>query len=268
MKESTPAPNYQIRAIDRALDILEAFLRREPKLSLAALCQKTGLPKSTVFKILAVLEQREYVRKDQNDGAYRIGLQCFRLGSRYLADLTLVELVRPSLERLAATFNNCVVNLAVLHEGKVLYLDIVESYRPRLHHGYIGMQDPAHCTALGKALLAGLPDDELDALLAQLDLNRATSHTITDRKELRAHLELVRRQGYSVDDEESALGTLCVGAGILDQNGRTVAAISLSGIKAAVVHQLPEMPAHLRQAAAEISRSLGYCGVPELPRNP
>jgi DNA-binding IclR family transcriptional regulator len=260
MKEPASSANYQIRAVDRALDILEVFLRKEPELSLAAICEQTGLPKSTVFKILAVLEQREYVRKGQNESSYRIGLQAFRLGSRYLAGLSLVELARPSLERLTARFSGCLANLGILHESKVLYLDIVENSRPRLHHSHIGMQDPASCTALGKALLAGLPDAELLLLVQGMEMPRFTAHSLTDACTLGVHLAQVRRQGYALDDEESSLGALCIGAAICDHQGRAVAAISLSGVKAAIAQQVPEMAAELRQAAAEISRLLGYDG--------
>ena len=170
-QEPITKPNYRIRAVERALDVLEAFTARDPTLDLDALCQRTGLPKSTVFKILSVLEQRGYVQKDPADGTYRIGLQAFQVGNQYLAGLTMIEIVHPYLKKLASRFPRSAVHLAVLAptEPQVVYVDMV-TLNTFLVLGPVGGQAVAHATALGKCLLAGLEEEALERRLAGIEL--------------------------------------------------------------------------------------------------
>ncbi len=252
-------PNYQIRALDRALDILEGFTDQRPELDLDAVCEQSQLPKSTVVKILAVLENRGYVRKSETNGDYRIGFQAYRTGNLYLAGLTVFEVVHPVLKRLAARFPTSSTHLAVLSptETKIVYLDIV-SMNIYLSMAPVGSHYPAHSTALGKCLLAGLPGEELDRRLAQIEMTKLTELTITDQQTLRAHLNLVRAQGYAIDDEEMALGNLCVAVPIRDRRKATIAAISTSHTKEAMTDDMPTVIAEMCRAAEEINRSLGY----------
>ena len=251
--------NYRIRTLDRALNILEAFTFEQPELDLDAICRHTQLPKSTAFKILAVLQARGYVEKSESNGKYRIGFQAYEVGNRYLAGLTVFEVVHPVLKDLAARFPTSSAHLAVLSptETRIVYLDIV-SLNIYLSLVPVGSHYPAHSTALGKCLLAGLPEPELERRLAHISMPRLTPNTITDLGALREHLAQVRSQGYSIDNEETALGYLCVAFPILDRRGATIAAISTSHVKELMQDDLPTVIAEMRQAAAKISRSLGY----------
>jgi len=263
-QEPTRKPNYRIRAVERALDILESFTARKPALDLDALCERTGLPKSTAFKILSVLEHRGYVQKDQASGSYRIGLQAFQVGNQYLAGSTMIEIVHPYLKKLASRFPQSAVHLAVLSptETKIVYVDMV-TLNAFLVLGPVGGQSLAHATALGKCLLAGLEEEALERRLARIELPRLTPHTITDLQELREHLKVVRSQGYAVDDEEASPGNLCVGIPVRDRQGRTVAAISTAHMKGAMSDDLPTIIAVMRQTAEEVSRLMGYTPPPD-----
>ena len=261
---SSSKPNYRIRAVERALDVLEAFTIREPALDLDALCHRTGLPKSTVFKILSVLEQRGYVQKHAAEGTYRIGLQAFQVGNQYLAGLTMIEIVHPYLKKLASRFPQSAVHLAVLSPtgNKVVYVDMV-TLNTFVVLGPVGGQAPAHATALGKCLLAGLEEEALERRLADIALPRLTPRTITDFQELREHLQVVRAQGYALDDEETSPGNLCVGIPVRDRQGCTVAAISTAHMKGAMGDDLPTIVSVMRQTSEEVSRLMGYVPPPE-----
>lgn len=259
VKKSASRPTYQIRAVARALDILEAFTVTEPELDLVTISERADLPKSTVFKILTVLENRGYVRKTENGGGYRIGFQAFDVGNRYLAGVTVLEVVRPFLKRLAVRFPQGVAHVAVLAptETKIVYLDIV-SLNPTILVSPIGSYYCAHCTALGKVLLAGLPDEELERRLARIEMLKRTAHTITDLDEFREHLRWVREQGYAVDDEESQLRNLCVAVPVHNRQGLTVAAVSTSHVKDAMVGAATVVVGEMRRVGDEISQLLGY----------
>jgi len=250
---------YQIRAVERSLDILEAFLVRRPAMDLDTISDCCQLPKSTAFKILSVLKGRGYVQKDADDGKYRIGFQAYEVGNRYVAGLTVTEVVHPVLRDLAARFPGCSAHLASLAptETEIVYLDIV-SMNVILALVPVGSHYPAYSTALGKCLLAELPEPELSRRLAHVHMPQFTPQTIVDPQALREHLSLVRERGYAMDDEEMAPGNLCVGVPIRDRRGDAVAAISTSHVKAATTVDRATIISAMREAAQEINHSLGY----------
>ena len=263
MTGSATRPNYQIRAVERALDILETFTVESPGLDLSAICQRTDLSKSTAFKILAVLERRGYVRKNEASGNYRIGFQAFAVGNRYLAGLTMLEIVQPFLKELAVRFPQSAAHVAVLSpsETKIVYLDII-SWNTFLVLAPVGSEMYAHCTALGKCLLAGLPPEKLERRLARIEMPKMTPHTITDLYAFREHLDRVRSQGYAMDDEETSLGNLCVGIPVRDRQGATIAAVSTSHVKKAMTDDVPTVIAEMCRVAEQVSRSMGYIPSP------
>ena len=251
--------NYQIRALERSLDILEAFSTSDPELDLDAISARCDIPKTTVFRMLAILERRGYVQKSQGDGHYRIGFQAYEVGNRYLAGLTVFEVVHPVVKRLAARFARGSAHMAVLSptEVRIVYLDIV-SQNIHLPLMPVGSSFPALSTALGKCLLAWLPEEELERRLDRAEVKRLTPRTITDPLAVREHLDLVRTQGYAIDDDETALGNYCVAIPVLDRRGVPVAAVSTSHPKEAMTHPPSVVIDEMVQAAVGINRALGY----------
>ena len=250
---------YQIRAVERSLDILEAFLAPEPDLNLDTICDCCQLPKSTAFKILAVLEGRGFIQKDADTGKYRIGFQAYEVGNRYLAGLNVAAVVHPRLRELAGRFPGCSAHLAVLTptEAEIVYLDIV-SMNVMLALAPVGSHYPAHSTALGKCLLADLPEPELRRRLARIRMSQFTPRTIVDPKVLRKHLSMVREQGYATDDEEMAPGNLCVAVPIRGRRGDAIAAMSTSHMKSAMTLDEPTLISVMLHAGQEVSHSLGH----------
>lgn len=247
-----------MRAAERVLDILELFLGAS-ELNLTEIASRAHLTRSTAFKLLSVLEQRGYVCRGQSGEKYRIDLQAFRVGRQYLVNQGgLTHVARPALEDLARFAPGVTSKLSILTHGRVVLLDYVEIDPTGPDSRVIGLEQRAYCTALGKVLLAGQPDDVLAALLDELALEWRTPNTITNRQALLATLEQVRVQGYAIDDEESTLGLIAVAAPIYNERGRVIAAMSVSGIKSALHADVPLMVERVCLAARRTSEQLGF----------
>lgn len=257
-KDETSTANYQVRALERALDILDAFGLDHAALTLTELSGRANLAKSTATRLLAVLEERGWLERSPDTDRYRIGVRAFELGQVYIQTLALEAEAQPFLQRLAQACNQT-ANLGVLDRGEVVHIAVVAPARPIRFDAYAGQREEAHCTGLGKVLLAELPDDDLAAIVARHGLTPRTPRTLTTLDALRDHLATVRAQGYGLDDEESHLGLRCLALPIRDARGRVVASVSVSGL---VDEFTPEALGRYReaasQAAAGISARLGH----------
>jgi DNA-binding IclR family transcriptional regulator len=249
--------NYQVRALERALDILDAFSLTTPELSLTRLAERVGLPKSTVVRLVSILVDRRYLERVPDSELLRIGVHVFELGSIYIQTTSLETEARPIMARLAAETGQT-ANLGILDRGDLVHIAIEPPDRPLRYWATIGKREDPHYTGLGKILLAGLSEVLLDRHLAEHELVRCTEQTITDPAALRAELERVRQQGYALDDEESSLGLRCIAAPILDRSGKTVAAVSISGSTAEFADAvMPAYVAAVVRTGRDISRRLG-----------
>jgi IclR family acetate operon transcriptional repressor len=210
------------------------------------------LPKPTVSRLAAVLERHGYlIRKDQ---MYLLGPKLFELGSLFARQDGLVEIARRPLEQLAAAMRQtCCLGLLLLPD--IVHVVVVPSPSPVHYVTKVGSLAPAHSTGLGKALLASLTDEELNSVIPHLSLKSYTPATITDDDRLRKEIALIRRRGYSVDDEETAIGLKCVGVAV-DLPPGGAAAISLSGPAADFTETvLPGFAERLHGTAAEIGET-------------
>jgi DNA-binding IclR family transcriptional regulator len=256
--EQSAAANYQVRALERALDIIDAFTLAEPELTLTTLAARVGLAKSTATRLLAVLEERGWLERSAETERYRIGVRAFEVGSIYIQTTSLEAEAQPILRHLAAECQQT-ANLGVLRQGEVVHLAVVAPDRPIRFSTPIGLREGAHQTGLGKALLAALPDDEVTAIVARHGLPARTARTITTQGALRENLALTRAQGYALDMEEAHVGLRCVAAPIRDAKGETVAAVSVSGLASEFDEAaLPRYVAAVQRAARDISARLGH----------
>lgn len=221
--QSRSAP---VGTLERGLAVLEALGQSAKEKTLTELATSTGLPKQTTARLLATLADFEFVEKYGR--SYRIGYQCFRLGHLYTFDEHLQRRALPLMEKLKDQVQE-VVQLGTLSEHGVLYLERVE---PRRSIAVVPSQPgsirPAYCTALGKALLSHLTEEELSQYLQETHFESKTPNTITSREDLLTELEATRARGYAIDEGESDEEIGCVSAPILDNLGRPVAAISVS----------------------------------------
>lgn len=251
------SPQYQVRALERALDLLDSFNLAESELSFTDLTERTGLSKGTAVRLLAVLERRGLLERSPETDRYRIGLRAYELGSIYIQSLRLESAAEPFLKELAATCGQS-ANLGILDQGEVVHLYVVPASRPIHFSVRSGQRDAAHSSGLGKVLLAALGDEELGEIIATRGLSERTPATITTPEALCAALVDVRAQGFAVDDEESVVGLTCIAAPVFDDRGQVAGAISISGLSNEYAE--PNRSVYIdavRQAARGISLRLG-----------
>lgn len=237
--------------------ILEQLADCGGSASLSDLARNLGLSRSTVHGLLATMRQWGFVTQDSN-GHYALGIKLFELGTLAVSRLDLRVIAGPILQRLVDEFNET-VHLVVGDGLDVVYIDKRESPQSMRIVSQVGRRLPAYCTSVGKAMLAFLPEQELDELLARVELQPWTHNTITDKEQLKAHLREVRRRGYALDNEEIFEGLRCVGAPIRDHLKQVVAAVSVAGpsVRLAPDRISGIIPAVVK-AATEISHQLGW----------
>ena len=248
---------YTVDAAAKALELLSVFSFREPRLSLADLAKRTGIPRATAFRLLSTLEQSGFLAKDH--GAYQLGIKCFVLGNIVAGGLDLRETAHPHLVALRDTTRET-TQIAILDHWQVVYLERVPSpYPAGFMRTTAGAILPAYCTGLGKTLLAYSPEAGVEAWAATQKFPPLTPHTITTAKRLLKELRVIRQRGYGIDDEEREKGVRCLAAPVRNHNGDVVAAVSVAG----PVDRLPqdlvgtEVAAAVVAAARAISIDLG-----------
>ena len=249
---------YKLQVMDRALAILDVLGSLSGDSSLVELCVALNLHKSTLHRLMMVLERHRLVDKNPDTGRYRLGLKLFELGSKAIASLDLREQARPHLTRLQQETEET-VNFAVLDQGEVLYIAKIEPQRNLRIAAHVGHRLPAYCTALGKAMLAESPETEVDSILRGCEMKARTPNTITTPAMLKDELRMIHSRGYAIDDEENDEGARCVGVAVRDQRGNPVAAISVSGPASRVTKsKVPEIAKVLIRSAQALSKELGY----------
>jgi len=256
-RKTTDSP-YRVQVLDRALALLDAIGDQKGTFSLAELCISQKLHKSTVHRLLMVLERHRLVEKNPDTGRYRLGLKLFELGSKAIAALDLRACARPHMARVHESTRET-VNLCILDQGEVLYIEKMEPERNLRMASSVGHRFPAYTTALGKAILAELSEPEVDLIIGRWGFKGKTPNTITTSAALKSELRATLSRGYAIDDEENEEGARCVGAVIHDHTGRPFAAISVSGPSFRVTRdKVPIIAKEVVEAAVAISKDLGY----------
>ncbi|MEU6261078.1 IclR family transcriptional regulator [Streptomyces sp. NPDC047043] len=231
----------------KAFDVLSAFNHKERVLTLARIARQSGLPKSTVHRVLAMLSDIGAV--EQHEGGYRIGLRMFTLGA-LPPEAALRETALVHLEELHR-YTGQTLHLAVLRGSDVVYLEKLPSRKSLPTPATVGDRLPAHCTAVGKVLLAYSGDNVTATALAG-PLQRRTAKSLASTEQIRSQLETIRTRGYAADREEAADGLACMAVPVL-VGERIVAAVSVAFPASAGSGQV--LINALRQAAVAISRS-------------
>jgi len=264
--ETSRSP-YRVQVVDRALAALDVLANRSSECSLAELCIALGLHKSTVHRLMMVLQQHRLVDKNPQTGRYRLGLKLFEFGSKAVAALDPRRHARPYLDRLQRELGETVF-FCILDDGQVFYLDKVESQQSIRTACTVGSRAPAYCTAVGKAMLAELPDAEVNDIVRRWGLKAITANTITTAAALRAELRAVRSRGYAIDNEEKEEGLRCISAAVRGHSGKLFAAISASGPAFRITKgRIPEIGQLVMRAANDLSVEFGHQAAPlELAR--
>ncbi|MGY1451635.1 IclR family transcriptional regulator [Streptomyces sp. SS8] len=253
-----------VPAVTRALDILELFLDGDGTLSAPEITRRLGLPRTTVHELVTTLAARSYlVPVPGQPGRYRLGVRTYQLGSRYAEQLDLAAEGQQVARSVAETCDET-VHVAILEGADVIYIAKVDSTHAVRMVSAAGRRLPAHCTSVGKMLLASLPPDELDARLpgpGGEPLRAMTENSITSQEELREALAGIRERGVAVERRESNPDVSCVAAPVRDGTGKVVAALSIS---VPMIRWSEERRAELEnlavEGAAELSARLGHRG--------
>lgn len=246
-------PNHRHQALHLVLDVLESLERGERGVS--DIARDLGVAKSNVHKILRNLEERGYVRG--RDHRYGLGLRLWQLGATAVSGLGLRQVALPTMEKLTELTGEGTL-LSVYDRGDVTYLEKVNSPQPVITTTTIGGRSPAFCSATGKAILAWLPDDEVEAALAG-PLERFNDVTVTDPVLIRQDLADVRRRGFAVNHGAWRGEIHGVAAPIRDYSGKVIAALGIAGPAFRFgEHGVEALAPEVVAAADDLSRELGW----------
>lgn len=253
-------PADRVKALAKALDILEHLAAARAPAGVSELGRATRFHVSTVHRLLQTLADRGYVEQDAASRAYRLGSRVFELGTAYLGTLDLTGIARPYLEALRDKLDET-IHLATYNRGEVVELGRASGNQTITVSVRVGQRYPAYCTALGKVLLASLPEAELARFMRTVRLTRRTPNTIVRRGALLAELATVRRQGYALDDEEMEANLCCVGVPVAGPTGRLAAALSVAMPKMRFKPAaIPECVRLLQETAGRIAQQLSLVG--------
>lgn len=246
-----------VQSIIRALNVMKVLGDAEKGLSLTEVAAAVGLTPSTAHRLLTTLQQECYVRFDPSTRLWSVGVQAFITGNAFLKTRDFVELARRRMRQLMEESGET-VNLAIEKNGEAVYLAQVECRQMMRALAYPGARVSLHCSAVGKALLSGLPEHQVAAMIKRQGLPRLTDATLCTAEDVQADLARIRTRGYAVDDGEHAVGLRCVAAVIFDETGMPAGALSLSGPMARVTHdRLPVLGEMVMRAAAMITADFG-----------
>jgi DNA-binding IclR family transcriptional regulator len=255
-----------VRAVDRALDILLCFTQEKPVLSLTEIADEVGISKSTVHRLLATLECKRFLIRDSVTGKYHLGFQFLEMASQVLEDVDQ-DWALPYLQHLSDECGET-VDLAVLDDDHVIYLQVVESSQRVKIAASVGQRLPAYCTATGKAFLANLPEEQVQNILSS-GLTRYTENTLLVLEDLKADLDQTRQRGFAISEQEYEKDINAVAAPILSAEGYPIAAIAIVGPSFRLTRERMLMLGQtIQKVIVSIAREIGLAALSALvPRN-
>jgi len=260
MRAKEPAVNSGLtQSVGRALTILTCFTDESPELRMTDISQRLDLTPSLVSRLLGTLEHYGFVEQDASTGLYRLGRAIITMAG---VTLNHNRLRMEALGEMQAASQrvNLGVNLSVLDGDTIFYLAHIETPDVPRSYTLIGRRNPLHATAMGKILLAYLPDSPREHLINKMRLTPYTVKTINTKTTLVDHLAEVRAQGWAIENEELALGRLCIAGAVRDKSGRVVGAISFSGPLSQMKWEKrkPELIEGIIEVCDRVSIRLGY----------
>ncbi|MEV4189060.1 IclR family transcriptional regulator domain-containing protein [Streptosporangium canum] len=249
-----------VQSLARGLSVIRAFGAATPELTLSEVARATGLTRAAARRFLLTLVDLGYVRTDGR--LFALSPRVLELGYAYLSGLSLPEVAEPHLARLVAEVRES-ASMAVLDGEDIVYVARVATTRIMRVSIDIGTRFPAHCTSMGRVLLAGLPAGEPDARLGRAGLRGFTARTVTTPSALLAELDRVRSQGWAMVDQELEEGLRSVAVPVRDRSGRVVAAMNISShaSRTTVESVRNDLLPPLLAAAARVEADLHATGV-------
>jgi len=254
MKEKSDG---SLKSVRKALQIFELFTIDDPELSISELVKKLSMPKVSVYRFLRVLMKSSFITQDKQTKKYRLGIKIFELGSIVLRNFDLREVAFPLIVELSKRSGET-VHLGVLDNQQVVSIEGVESDQSLRISLPVGKRVYLHSTGIGKAILAFLPEQEVKEIVRQKGLPRFTNNTIVHIEQLMKEIQLIKKRGYAIDNEENESGIRCVAAPILDANKHVIASMSISGPSVRIPHsRIPELSSMVIETSQKISKAYG-----------
>jgi IclR family transcriptional regulator, pca regulon regulatory protein len=257
----TPPDDFEIlhrdyvQSLERGLAVIKAFGPEQSTLTLAEAAAKTGLTRAAARRFLLTLAKLGYVGTDKK--TFWLRSRVLELGYSYLSSQPWWQVAQPILEEAArATQETC--NIAILSGTEIVYVARVIARRIISANLSVGSRLPAHVTALGRVLLAGLPNDEFKQVMKDITLAKLTSHTVDDRRKLSAVIDQVRKDGFAIVDQELELGLLALAVPIKAPSGTVLAAlgVSVSSGRISSDNLMKRVLPILRQSSSQIAHGL------------
>jgi len=224
-KDKQTKSNLSVR---KALSIINLLADHEDFMSLTEISSALGLTMSTTHHIIVSLKLDRFVDQNPETKKYGIGLRLYEIGLSNNYYRKLAETAGPFLEKMSTETGES-SNLAVLIEGQITYIAQRESYRMMKTFVRLGSRSPVHCTGVGKVLISQYARKDIEKIIVKQGLKKYTARTIGTLEELYAELDLVKKQGYAVDQEEREEGVICIAAPVYNSSQKIVASISISG---------------------------------------
>ncbi len=250
--------NSRIQSVARALTIVNILAEARGELALNEIAAKLSLAKSTVHGLISTLKDFGFIEQSSFTGKYKLGIRLFEVGQVVAQGWEVRAIAAPYITKLLEDLGET-VHLVVLDQLEVLYIDKRESGRSLQIVSQVGMRLPAHCTGVGKMLMAHLPPEKRRELIDTKGLPRFTKNTLTDVEALEEELTRISAQGFAIDNEEIMDSLRCVAAPIKDQTGEVISAISVSGpVSRMKGERLEKAILRVTQTAEQISFGLGY----------
>jgi IclR family transcriptional regulator, KDG regulon repressor len=246
-------------AVERALSILEMVASSNGGMTNSDLSRRLKIPKSSASYILRVMEQRDYLRRD-DAGRYKLGFKVLDLTEGAIPSQDVREVAKPILTEFLQKSHLPEAHIAVLDNGRAVYVEKVEGEKSFIKMDiWIGHRLPVHTTAIGKVLVSYLPEEDIRKILETRQMERKTKRSITDPAKFIRETSRVRKYGFAVDDEENAEGVRCVAAPVYDARGEVIAALGTSSV---IMHideaHMPVIVELVKTAAANVSAEMGY----------
>lgn len=252
-----PKRNYDITALQRGLRLLHLFGESPRGLTAKQVAGLSRLPVSTVHRFLANLVSAGFLNRDR-DGNHHLGIACFTIGQAAVGQLDIRRLSLPYLRELNQQTRET-IHLTVRHGLSAVYVEKLDSPEPLRIHSRIGAAVPLYCTAVGKVMLAYMPEDEQKRVLPRLEIKRLTANSVGSVQELKTELSRVRKNGYACDMEEHELHIRCVAAPIWDHMDGVQASLSITAPTVRMpVTRLRQLAPLIQAAGMQISLELGY----------
>jgi DNA-binding IclR family transcriptional regulator len=247
-----------IQSIDRALQVLELFSLEKPEWGVTEISKVLNIYKSNVHNILSTFSEKGFVKKDSKTDKYKLGIKFFELGSVVIKNMDLRRIAHPYIEELSKEFNET-VHLGILDKGRVISIEREESNKGLCSHIEIGRRTPLHCTAVGKAIMSYLSEEEINLIIKEKGLEKYTENTITNKEKFEEEFKKIRKQGYAVDNMEHEEGVRCVAGPIRDYNGKVIASMSISGPAFRIdKSNIPNIAKKVKECCDCISEEMGY----------